>query len=147
MAAGAAVFVTALLLEDQHLVALALFQDLGAHLGAIDEGRANLGLITTDHQHLIEVDGLADLAFELFDLDHVTGGHAILLATCLDYRVHRLIRIRWKRRKKLRPNDHVIRGSPDISLGMPVVKPDRLAGRAVLADQNGQKLKAKLPRR
>src|ERR687891_2306085 len=92
MAALAPIVLAPLLLEHDHLLGLALLQHLGHHLGALDQGRADLQLaavlLVTDHQHLIEGDRLAHLAIEALDLDHLAGGNPILLSAGADHCVH-----------------------------------------------------------
>ena len=81
----AAVVVAALLLEDQHLVALALGDDGGADAGAADERRADGDLVAVaEHQHLAELDDLAGVAGQALDLDHVVRGDLVLLAAGAD---------------------------------------------------------------
>src|SRR5579859_1239506 len=76
-----AIILPALLLEDDDLVGTSLFEHGRGDGGAGHDGRANL---VTDHQNLIERDGLAGFTRELFDADDVVGGNLILLAAGLD---------------------------------------------------------------
>src|SRR5579859_1096474 len=76
-----AIILPALLLEDDDLFAASLLKDGRGDGGAGHDGSADL---VTDHQNLVERDGLAGLARELFDADHVVGGNLILLAAGLD---------------------------------------------------------------
>src|SRR5215813_2339846 len=81
----AAVVVPALLLEDQHLVALALGDDGGADAGAAYERGADGDLVAVaEHQDLAELDDLAGSAGQALDLDHVVGGDPVLLAAGAD---------------------------------------------------------------
>src|SRR5215813_7958442 len=81
----AAVVVPAVLLEDQHLVALALGDDGGADAGAAYERGADGDLVAVaEHQDLAELDDLAGSAGQALDLDHVVGGDPVLLAAGAD---------------------------------------------------------------
>src|SRR5688572_787350 len=91
MAAAAAIALAAPDLEHDQLAVAALRDDLGADLGALHERRADAELVAAQHQHLGELELVADLAGQLLDPQPSALAHAILLATCLDDRVHVLI--------------------------------------------------------
>src|SRR6201996_9579733 len=76
-----AIILPALLLEDDDLVGASLFEHGRGDGGASHDGRADL---VTDHQNLVERNGLAGFTRELFDADDVVGGNLILLAAGLD---------------------------------------------------------------
>src|SRR5690606_32259055 len=90
MAPLAPVVLAPLLLEHDHLVRTGLLQHLGNHLGAVDQGGADLWLAAADpdHQHLIERDGVAHRAVQALDLDHLARGHPILFSAGADHCVH-----------------------------------------------------------
>src|ERR1039458_10288852 len=72
--------------EDEHLVAAAVFHDLAGdkslrRLAQFACGRA-------DGQHFLELDVVAAALGQLLDLNHVPGCDAILLSPGADHRVH-----------------------------------------------------------
>src|SRR4051794_36883643 len=84
----ATVALTAAHLEDDDLLAEPLRDDLSADLGARNDGSADRDGLTAEHQHFGKVHEVADRALELFHTEAVAFAHPILLATCLDDRVH-----------------------------------------------------------
>src|SRR5665648_809870 len=88
MAFGAAVALTALLLENDDLVGALLSDDLGRHHGAGNGRAARLGSIATEQQHLAKLDDVAGLACDLLNLDNVVWRNAILLAARANDREH-----------------------------------------------------------
>src|SRR6185369_10234103 len=79
----------ALLLEGDDLVALAVLENLALDRSALDQRRAQLGLIATQHQDF-EVQLGADVTRQALDLQDRVLGHFILLAASADDRVHGL---------------------------------------------------------
>src|SRR5262249_28102050 len=76
-------------LEDDDLLRPVLRSDLRLDLRARDERRAALDAITrADAEDFAERHLVADVAGELLDPELVAGGHPVLLAACLDHRVH-----------------------------------------------------------
>src|SRR5690606_40591218 len=85
MADLAARILAAALLERDDGAGLALIHDFGGHGGAFHERRADDDIVTLAmRQNLADLDDVADLARNLLDLQHVVGGHAILLAARFD---------------------------------------------------------------
>src|SRR5689334_7316210 len=76
------------LLEDDDLLALALLEHGGRHLGPRDGGRPDHRALAADHQHLAELDRAAGLALEPLDDKDLVLGDAVLLAAGLDHCVH-----------------------------------------------------------
>jgi hypothetical protein len=86
---GAAVMLAPLLLEDLDLVAARLLDEFGGHDGAGDDRGADLESgVAGEHQHLVELEDVAGLAGQAFDLEHVVRLDAVLLAAGLDDCVH-----------------------------------------------------------
>src|SRR5688572_2948700 len=78
-------------LEDDELVAEALLDDLGRDLRPRhrrSSDRHVLALARSDEQHLVKRDLGARVAFELLDPEGLAGLCPVLLAACLDHRVH-----------------------------------------------------------
>ena len=89
MTAGPAIALTAGLLEDADLVALAGFDQGGFDDSAVDQRSADHGAgFVTDHEHFVELQRRAGFAFELFDNDQIAGRYTVLLTACFDDRVH-----------------------------------------------------------
>ena len=82
---GAVVALTLLELEDEDLLALVLFDDLGGDLLVLEGGRVNDGLLAVVQEENVELDRIARLRVELLDVENVALGNLILLATsCYD---------------------------------------------------------------
>src|SRR5579871_5579032 len=80
------VLLLALVVEDQHLVATALLDDLCG-----DESLRRfreLALFAADRQHFVKLDVVAAGLRQLLDFDHVPGCDAILFSPGADDRVH-----------------------------------------------------------
>src|SRR5512144_96233 len=86
-----ALLVTGLVLEllDDDLRALGGTEDLGRHGRLAQRAGVRGDLLTVDEQHHGKVDGVADLAGNLVDLDDVTDSNLLLLAATAHDRVHR----------------------------------------------------------
>src|SRR5262245_20131385 len=74
-------------LDDQDLGSLSL----GHHLAGHPRGGQGLRLnrdvaVVVDEQHLVEFDRRPAFPVQALDLDHLAGGHAVLLPTRCDYR-------------------------------------------------------------
>src|ERR1700679_284129 len=78
----------ALLLEGDDLGMTSLLDDLTHDRGAVDERRAGLGAVATQHQDFAEGDRAAGVADQLLDLDDVVLDHFVLLAAGADDREH-----------------------------------------------------------
>src|SRR6266850_5952486 len=83
------VLLLALKLEDQDLVAAALFHHLAGDASALGVGRKG---VAADGQNVGELDRAAAM-LRLFDLDHVAGGDTVLLAAGADDCVHRTLQM------------------------------------------------------
>src|SRR5438270_6129682 len=79
------VLLLALELENQDFVAATLFNHLAGNACALGIGGKSLA---ADRQHVGKFD-VAAAVLRLFDLDHVAGGDAVLLAAGADDCVHR----------------------------------------------------------
>jgi len=89
--AGAAIALTADLLEDLHLLALAGFDQGAGDDSAVHRGGADRhGLAFAKHQDFAESDFRARFTVELFDNQQIAGLDPVLLAAGFDHRVHRL---------------------------------------------------------
>src|SRR6202789_2089267 len=77
----------ALLLEGDDLLALAVVDDFALDGRALDQRRADLGGVATQHQDF-QVQLGADVADEAFDLQDRVLGHLILFSAGADDRVH-----------------------------------------------------------
>src|SRR5262245_15207813 len=102
MSTMAAIGVAAALLEHRNLLAL-----LGVNQFAVDGEASQIlchlqRLTVMAHQHVLERDGRASIAFELFDRDRVVFGDPILLPAGSDDRKHGLFS-KNKRARSARP--------------------------------------------
>ena len=76
-------------LEDTDLLALAVLDDGGVHLGALHHGSAELGVLPIhDGQNLIEDHGVAGVDIQLLNEQSVTLRNIVLLATGHDDCLH-----------------------------------------------------------
>src|SRR5262245_58123755 len=91
MAALAARILAPALLEGDDLEPAALFDHLGGDRGAGDGRGAERDVVAAHHQDVAELDDLARIALHLVDLDHILGGHAVLLAAGADDCEHRSV--------------------------------------------------------
>src|SRR6056297_373090 len=76
--------------EVDDLVTLDLIDDLGLHGGTRDKGRTDHRRVTAQHQYFVELNCLTGIRCKLFDTEHVTRLHLVLLATGLEDRKHGL---------------------------------------------------------
>src|SRR3989339_1967381 len=82
---------TLLHLENDELVALGLGQDLACHFHPFDHRPSDANVaVPLDHKNLIENDGVALVALNLFYGNHVSFGDLVLLTACFYYRIHGL---------------------------------------------------------
>ncbi len=89
MAFGAAVVLTAALLEDLDLLVLADVQHVGGHRRAIDSRSADQRVaFAADHQHFVKRDHIAGFRAELLNAQDVAFGDAVLLTAGLDHCIH-----------------------------------------------------------
>src|ERR1044072_7854831 len=66
--------------DDANLVVAAMGRDLGLDLAAVDQRLADLDVgALANHQHLIELHGVADGGLELLDSNTITLAGAVLL--------------------------------------------------------------------
>src|SRR5262245_13747583 len=85
VAVPATVALAALLFEDADLLGAAVRDDLAAHARALDQRGADAdGAVAGGEQHLAELDRVTDIARETLDVDQVSGGDAVLLASGAD---------------------------------------------------------------
>src|SRR5699024_2023443 len=76
-------------LEDAHLLALAVLHHSGGHGSALHSGSAEGGVVPVQHsQNLIEHDLLAGLGLQLLDEQSVALRHLVLLAAGNDDCLH-----------------------------------------------------------
>ena len=81
MADLAARILAAALLESDDRAVLALLDDFGGDQSAIDERRAERDILALAmREHVADLDDIADIGFDFFDLQEIVGGDAILLA-------------------------------------------------------------------
>ncbi len=84
-----AVMLAAAEFENVDLVRAAMCLDGGGDRGTGQVRRADAHLVAVrDHQHLVEVNRRALLSLKFLHAQHVADCYPVLLATCLDYRVH-----------------------------------------------------------
>ncbi len=90
MALGAPIVLTAIFLEDDHLVAARLRNDLGEYGGLRKPRRIEYrgAPIFGDHQHIVELEGFAGVSRQSFDGEPLIFGHPVLFSTGADYGVH-----------------------------------------------------------
>ena len=69
--------------EVDRLRALDLVEDLGLHAGIRNERCADGDRVAAQHQNLIELDRVTGIARQFLDLQNVSAGNFILLATSL----------------------------------------------------------------
>jgi|SRR6185503_5095014 hypothetical protein len=88
----AAVAFAPLFLENDDLFSAALIDDLTGNFTIGYQWGANLGIaFTADKQNIGQGNRRADLPIELFDLDDLAFGHAVLLAAGSNYCIfHRI---------------------------------------------------------
>src|SRR5436309_10293108 len=85
VAVPAAVVLAALLLEHQDLLGAAVGDDLATHACTLDQRRADANrAVGGGEQHLAELDRVADIARETLDVDEVSRGDTVLLASGAD---------------------------------------------------------------
>src|SRR5262252_987258 len=85
MAAMSPIVLAPLELDDEHLPALPLRDDLAGHLGGRERGRLDHHVsVLVDQQHFVELHGAALGFAQALDLDHLTRRHTVLLATRRD---------------------------------------------------------------
>src|SRR4029079_12251964 len=91
LAVTLALVVAGLVLElvDPDLRTLGVRDDLSGHRSAGKLRRVGDEIFAVDKQHRRKRQGVARLARELLDLDHIALGDLVLLAAGLDDRVHR----------------------------------------------------------
>ncbi len=86
MAAGTPVSGLWLVLEYEYLRTPALLDNLGHDAGALHLRRADLNVaVVSDEQYVLKLDGGADIAGQLVDVDQLIGLDPILLTTGPDY--------------------------------------------------------------
>lgn len=79
----------AFFLEDQNLLAFALLNDLGRHLGACNRRLTNFhGLAFSYQQNIIQLHGISYLADKLFNPKMLACCHLILFTAGTNNRVH-----------------------------------------------------------
>src|SRR5437660_7629905 len=98
----------AALLERDRLVAADLLDDLAGDERAGHHRAAHQDVVAAHHQHLGELDDVAELALDLLDGDPLIGGDPVLLAARLDDCEHRSCpRVRPRRAEFLRIPDRL----------------------------------------
>src|ERR1044071_597063 len=117
MRALAQVVLAAAKLHDDLLVTLAVLLDRGRDLGALDERRADVGLVTVaDEQDFAEFDRRAGFAREGFNLEDGAFLDPILFAARGDDRVHRDNSAKFFRNQRLKrcaiPKGRAFYGTP-----------------------------------
>src|SRR5690606_27452369 len=140
-----------LLTEVEDLAVAILAEDLGLHLGAIEDRLAHLGRVRpTDHQHLGEGDVGARRAGALLHAEDVALCHPVLLAARANHCVHRLTPVASSRHRgrSRKPNLSLELSSRDLEAlgvvpGQGSASPERARGhmgcagpRQAFADQN-----------
>ena len=84
-----------LVLQNVDLLALAVLDDLSLNSGTLNDGSADLGVLTVqDSQDLLELDDGLSLSVQLLDVQDITLGDGVLLAAgndnCLHFLFHLL---------------------------------------------------------
>ena len=89
MASPAAVMLAALLLENQHLGAALLLEDLALDERALDGAGANLDVVSVGHhEHAVERNGVTGFALEALHGNDIVLRDAVLFAAGLDHCEH-----------------------------------------------------------
>jgi hypothetical protein len=92
MTLRAPVVLTPAKLDDDDFFVATLRDDLRGYLAAGNEGRSDLDAgAFAYHQHLIELDGIADGRFEPFDANALTLAGAVLLTASTKNGIHGLL--------------------------------------------------------
>jgi hypothetical protein len=89
MTLALAVMLAAAKLENANLVRAPMRLNRGGNRGARELRGADAHVIAVrNHQYLVEIHGATFSDIELLNAQHVANRYPVLLATCLDYRVH-----------------------------------------------------------
>ena len=83
-----------LVLEDSDLLSLAVLDDLSLDNSTLNNGSADLGVLTVQHsQNLLELHGFFSFDLQLLDVQDITLGDGILLTTGHDNSFHFLFHL------------------------------------------------------
>jgi hypothetical protein len=75
--------------DDRDLVVAALRYDFALHFAALEQRRPDFDVgALTHHEHLIELDFVADGGVETLDAQAIPSARSVLLAACAKYSVH-----------------------------------------------------------
>ena len=75
--------------EVNDFLAFDLVDDFGLNASVFDHGRADLRVVTAQHQHFVELNSLTSGGRNTFHAQHIARLYFILLTACFQDRKHR----------------------------------------------------------